>query len=139
MKDEKKSKRKKAGRPKLCVDEKTVSLTVRISPKLKKKLQDRADIIFSGNLTLCVTDKLTANSNSNIQLNQNKITLKRTDIYALIREYNKIGNNLNQLTKLAHTGKILHTSLEKSIYELSGLHDTLFELMVKRLNENVPN
>ena len=50
----------------------------------------------------------------------------KNDLFTSIRELNKIGNNLNQLTKLAHQDRIFDSDLKVKLSQL--------DIEIKKLN-----
>jgi hypothetical protein len=54
------------------------------------------------------------------------------DIKRMNHELSKIGNNLNQLTVLAHQGKIKEVNLTKTREAFSGLWDELCKLVKRK-------
>lgn len=54
------------------------------------------------------------------------------DIKEMNRQLSKIGNNLNQLTVLAHQGKIKEVNLTKTREAFSGLWDELCKLVKRK-------
>ena len=114
------------GRPTLKDEEKKVRKSVFIAPKTYQVLKEKAALYLDGNigkyLSLVLDEAIL---HHNIQSKPFSLVYKN-DLYASIRELNKIGNNINQLTKLAHQDRILESDLrlklerlEKEIKELN--------------------
>ena len=129
----------KKGKPTLPPGEKKVTITFRTHPKKKLYYQDKADLLFGGNLTRFIEYQLEDQQNNKISVQSSEEKVDRSQFYALIRELNKIGNNLNQLTRKANMGHFINTSLEKNLAEMREKNQKLFALLVDKLEENIPN
>lgn len=62
----------------------------------------------------------------------NKEIIFFDDIKEMNYELSKIGNNLNQLTMLAHQGKIKEVNLKKTNETFSGIWDELCKLVKRK-------
>ncbi|GAA4277532.1 MobC family plasmid mobilization relaxosome protein [Aquimarina mytili] len=134
-----KKEEKKLGRPPLPESEKKVSITFKTHPKNKAKYIEKADVLFGGNLSNYINYVLQNKNNSEISLPSKGENVDRAVFYALVRELNKIGANLNQLTRKANMGHFINDDLEKTLKELSQKKEELFAKLVDKLDENVPN
>lgn len=116
------------GRPALKDEEKKVQKTIRITPKTYQVLEEKAALYMDGNigkyLSLVLEEAIL---HQNIHSKPSSLVYKN-DLYASIRELNKIGNNINQLTKLAHQDRILESDLR---LKLEGLEKEIKELNLK--------
>ena len=116
------------GRPALKDEEKKVQKTIRITPKTYQVLEEKAALYLHGNigkyLSLVLEEAIL---HQNIHSKPSSLVYKN-DLYASIRELNKIGNNINQLTKLAHQDRILESDLR---LKLEGLEKEIKELNLK--------
>ena len=54
------------------------------------------------------------------------------DMKEMNRQLSKIGNNLNQLTMLAHLGKIKEVNLTKMSEDMSGMWDELCKIVKRK-------
>lgn len=54
------------------------------------------------------------------------------DLKPILTELHRIGNNLNQLTRLANMGRIETVGLETFTEELGQVHEVLFRILTQR-------
>ena len=54
------------------------------------------------------------------------------DLKPILTELHRIGNNLNQLTRLANMGRIEIVGLETFTEELGQVHEVLFRILTQR-------
>ncbi|MGV0848474.1 MobC family plasmid mobilization relaxosome protein [Empedobacter falsenii] len=114
------------GRPELKKEDKKVQRTIRISPKTYLVLEEKAALYNGGNigkyLSLVVDKAILGTTMSSSSHNSGL----KNDLFTSIRELNKIGNNLNQLTKLAHQDRIFDSDLKVKLTQL--------DIEIKKLN-----
>lgn len=114
------------GRPELKKEDKKVQRTIRISPKTYLVLEEKAALYNGGNigkyLSLVVDKAILGTTMSSSSHNSGL----KNDLFTSIRELNKIGNNLNQLTKLAHQDRIFDSDLKVKLSQL--------DIEIKKLN-----
>ena len=114
------------GRPELKKEERKVRKSVFISPKTYNVLEEKAALYNGGNigkyLSLLVDKAILG---ATISSSSHNSTMKN-DLFTSIRELNKIGNNLNQLTKLAHQDRIFDSDLKVKLSQL--------DIEIKKLN-----
>lgn len=122
--------KRKAGRKKLQEKDKKKVVTFRIHPNKKEELDEKAQIFNGGNLSEYINQQLFFTS-KNIHLKQNSV--KRNELYTMIREVNRQGNNLNQLTRLAHEGKFIDEELKLELAKIlltnEKINDSLIEML----------
>lgn len=132
-------KKQKLGRPFLAPEERKVNVGFKTKPDKKREIEEKANTLFGGNMSKYINYKLFSDEKK-ITLTPNSTTTSdRTEFYALVRELNKIGNNLNQLTRKAHMGHFINEELEKTLIELLTKKESIFSKLVEILNANVPN
>ncbi|QKX07735.1 plasmid mobilization relaxosome protein MobC (plasmid) [Aquimarina sp. TRL1] len=134
-----KKKKKKLGKPTLPEGEKKVKVSFRTHPDNKKKLQEKADLSFGGNLSLYINYMLSDRTNREIELSNQGEKIDRSVFYSIAMELNKIGANLNQLTRKANMGHFVNDNLEKNLLELTSKKEELFGLLINHLDKNIPN
>ena len=114
------------GRPELKKEERKVRKSVFISPKTYLVLEEKAALYNGGNigkyLSLVVDKAILGTTMSSSSHNSGL----KNDLFTSIRELNKIGNNLNQLTKLAHQDRIFDSDLKVKLTQL--------DIEIKKLN-----
>lgn len=123
-------KKRGAGRRKLNENELKVRVTFRVLPAQRKEIEEKAKLYTGGNLSEYI--------NSQLFYNKNKVVIKentadRKELYTMIREINKQGNNLNQLTRLGNQGRFIDDSLkpllEKIIKTNNEINDNLIFML----------
>lgn len=128
-----KENKRKAGRKKLQEKDKKKVVTFRVHPKKKEQLDERAEIFNGGNLSEYINQQLFFAS-KNINLKQN--TIKRNELYVMIREINRQGNNLNQLTRLAHEGKFIDEELKLQLAKIQSTNEKINDSLIKMLGND---
>lgn len=87
---------------KLPVEEFKKGITVRFNEEERKKIEEKSEIYFGGNnskfVRFCVYKEI---KNVSPGINAG---IPKEDFYAMVREINKQGTNLNQLTKFYNSG-----------------------------------
>lgn len=123
-------KKRGAGRRKLNENELKVRVTFRVLPAQRKEIEEKAKLYTGGNLSEYI--------NSQLFYNKNKVVIKentadRKELYTMIREINKQGNNLKQLTRLGNQGRFIDDSLkpllEKIIKTNNEINDNLIFML----------
>ena len=134
-----KENKRKATKPTLPPGEKKVPVTFRVHPSVKELYQEKADLLFGGNVTKYITYTLEDKKNNEITLPTSHEKVDRSLFYSLIRELNKTGNNLNQLARKANMGHFINSPLEKTLQDLIKQKEELFALLVEKLEDKIPN
>ena len=114
------------GRPELKKEERKVRKSVFISPKTYLVLEEKAALYNGGNIgkyLSLVVDKAILGTTMSSSSHNSEL---KNDLFTSIRELNKIGNNLNQLTKLAHQDRIFDSDLKVKLSQL--------DIEIKKLN-----
>ncbi|SIS60748.1 hypothetical protein SAMN05421768_11222 [Chryseobacterium joostei] len=118
---------------KLPEEEFKKGITVRFNEEERKKIEEKSAIYFGGNnskfLRYCVYKEI-----KNVSPGLS-IGIPKEDFYAMVREINKQGTNLNQLTKFYNSGIkkegeiffLLKSILEKN----TQINDNLIKLLDK--------
>ena len=133
----KKSSPKKAGRPELEEELKHKPVSFSASPDLIKDINEKADLLFDGNRTKYIVYKL---SQKRIVSGENiNSSIEKAELYKLIKEINKIGNNINQIARKTNLGFRSDESLKKSLSETQIKLDEAITLMNRIIQFNNPN
>lgn len=114
---------------------KVVSFTA--PPELFKDITDKSDILFSGNKTKYLVHVLTQ-KRQHIEVN-NDIKIEKVELYKLIKEVNKIGNNINQIARRTNLGFRKDEPLKDSLLETQKKLDEAITLMNSIIQSNNPN
>ncbi|WP_454058947.1 plasmid mobilization protein [Elizabethkingia ursingii] len=93
---------KKNIKPKLPDEELKKRLTVRFSDREKAILEEKAKVYSGGNVSKYIRSRTLENHTTDIKKSES--SLSKNDIFAMLREVNKQGTNLNQLTKFFNSG-----------------------------------
>ena len=127
----------RAGRPE--VEEKLKHRTVSFSasPDLIKTIEAHAKQLFGGNRTKYIVHKLSqkgsySNTNGTPEVD-------RIELYKLIKEVNKIGNNINQIARRTNLGFRKDEPLKNSLSNTQEKIDELITLMNTILQKKNPN
>lgn len=114
---------------KLPEEEFKKGITVRFNEEERKKIEEKSEIYFGGNnskfVRFCVYKEI-----KNVSPGIN-IGIPKEDFYAMVREINKQGTNLNQLVKFYNSGI-------KKEGEIYFLLKTILETNTK-INQNLIN
>ncbi|MGB3150102.1 MAG: plasmid mobilization relaxosome protein MobC [Maribacter sp.] len=126
-----------AGRPKIDEKMKHRTISFSASPALLKNIEDHAKQLFGSNRTKYIVHKLSQHgsySNKNGTPQVDKI-----ELYKLIKEVNKIGNNINQIARSTNLGFRKDEPLKNSLSTTQQKIDELITLMNTILQKNNPN
>ncbi len=127
----------RAGRPEVeeKLKHKTVSFSA--SPDLIKTIDNHSKQLFGGNRTKYIVHKLSQKGSSS---NKNGTPeVDRIELYKLIKEVNKIGNNINQIARRTNLGFRKDEPLKKSLASTQEKLDELISLMNTIIQKNNPN
>lgn len=89
-------------KPKLPDNEYKKRITVRFSDKEKAILEAKAQVYSGGNISKYIRSRTLENHTADIKKYES--SLSKNDVFAMLREVNKQGTNLNQLTKFFNSG-----------------------------------
>ena len=127
----------RVGRPEVeeILKHKTVSFSA--SPDLIKTIDNHSKQLFGGNRTKYIVHKLSQKGSSS---NKNGTPeVDRIELYKLIKEVNKIGNNINQIARRTNLGFRKDEPLKKSLANTQEKLDELITLMNTIIQKNNPN
>lgn len=127
----------KAGRPKIKEEEKNRPVVFSASPALISHIKNQSDLFFGGNKTKYIVHKLTLTKHGQIPTKYDSVD--RLELYKMIKEINKIGNNLNQIARRTNMGFRKDDPLKNALSRNEKKMDEAITIMNKILQTNNPN
>jgi len=127
----------RAGRPKVQEKLKHKTVSFSASPDLIKTIDKHAKQLFGGNRTKYIVHKLSNKGSSAIKTGSAKVD--KIELYKLIKEVNKIGNNINQIARGTNLGFRKDEPLKKALTNTQEKLDELITLMNNIIQKNNPN
>ncbi len=127
----------RAGRPEVedKLKHKTVSFSA--SPDLIMTIDKHSKQLFGGNRTKYIVHKLSHKGSFSIINGTPEVD--KIELYKLIKEVNKIGNNINQIARGTNLGFRKDEPLKKSLSNTQEKLDEVITLMNSIIQKNNPN